>query len=161
MDLELVEPAVLEYSFRWLAKGGNLVIGVHLELGWCVRVDGDVTLLDTERRFVPVTPLLKVPFNEFSGLLKRASLRNEECRQLILDFPVELFLKYVFHTSCSGYWPELALDWLEAQESSWPMHRAELAGLSESRSMPQKARQRANRMLRISDGSRVLPPRRS
>lgn len=65
MDLELLEPEIIEGSFRWLAKGGRVVIGVHLEMGWCVRIDEDVTLLDKERSFVPVTPMLNVPYNEF------------------------------------------------------------------------------------------------
>lgn len=75
MDLELIEPEIIEGSFRWLAKGGRVVIGVHLEMGWCVRIDDDVTLLDKERSFVPVTPMLNVPYNEFSSFLKRGSLR--------------------------------------------------------------------------------------
>ncbi|WP_210131307.1 hypothetical protein [Stenotrophomonas rhizophila] len=151
--MELIEPAIHEHTFRWLIKGSGVLVGVQLGSGWCVRVAGDVALLDSEREFVPVIPLLNVAFNDFSNFLERASLLNPECREIICNFPFELFLKCVFHTSYSGYWPELALDWLEEQDNCWSKYRVELAAICECKAMPQRARQRAQRMLRAARAS--------
>lgn len=147
MNLTLLEPAIEDGSYRWLIAFWNCVVGVHAESGWCLRLDGDILPLDSESTFVPVGPLLELPANEFHEFLQRAAEKNPNFSQEILNFPRNILLKHILHTSYSSYWPEKAIAWLATEPTEWIKFQKELTALSKNKAMPQKMRQQALKML--------------
>jgi hypothetical protein len=148
MKARLIEPVLEQDAYRWLIDLGGRLIGVHAQAGWCVRVDGVVIALEAENDFVPLVPLLEVPEEDFAALLRRIVATASAWSHRMQTFPKETLLKHVFHTSYSGYWPERALSWLAADRALWSQFRDELMAFSTNKSMPQTARQHAQRMLR-------------
>lgn len=147
MNLTLLEPAIEDGAYRWLITLGKCVVGVHAESGWCLRLGGDILLLNAESTFVPVGPLLELPANEFHEFLQRAALGNPSFSQQILGFPQNILLKHIFHTSYSSYWPERAIAWLATEPAAWSNFQKELLVLSKNKAMPQQLRQQAHKML--------------
>lgn len=149
MNLTLLEPAIEDGPYLWLVALGNCVVGVHAESGWCLRLGGDILPLDAESTFVPVGPLLELPVNEFNEFLQRAAVENPRFSEQILDFPRNMLLKHIFHTSYSSYWPEKAIAWLATEPTAWTKFQRELLALSKNKAMPQQMRQQAHKMQRF------------
>ncbi len=148
MKIYFLEPAVEEGSYCWLLDVGGRFVGVHSQAGWCMRTDNGIIALDEEKKFVLLGPVLDLPAIEFSAFLKRATDALPAWAHLIKAFPKEYLLKHIFHTSYSGYWPERALAWLEADQEQWPNFQNELRDFSLKKGMPQAARQHAQRIMR-------------
>ncbi|MCW7537067.1 hypothetical protein OOT46_04275 [Aquabacterium sp. A7-Y] len=149
MELKMLDPAVEEGSYCWLISLGGSVIGVHVDNGWCVRInDGSILVLDVESKFVPLGPLLEMQPSEFSAFVQKAAATNPRFAHQISGFPRETLLKHIFHTSYSSYWPERALAWLETEQALWPRFQGELLTFSKNKVMSQRARQHAQKMLR-------------
>jgi hypothetical protein len=83
--------------------------------------------------------------------LKRVSKAAPALAKVVDSFPKETLLKHIFHTSYSSYWPERALEWLAADQDLWSKFRDELMMFATNKTMPQGARQRAQRMLRATE----------
>lgn len=147
MELQLLESVNDEGTYCWLIDIGGLLVGVHAESGWCVRINESVLVLDAENKYVPLGPLLEVPAEKFFAFLEQAAMANPSYGQQIRGFPKETLLKHIFHTSYSSYWPERALTWLATDRALWPKFREELQLFSTNKVMPQAARQHAQKML--------------
>lgn len=148
MKIRLLEPATEEGSYCWLINLGGCLVGVHVQAGWCVRIEGSVVVLDAESKYVPLGPLLETPSAELTAFLQRAAEAMPAWRAQILAFPKEVLLKHIFHTSYSSYWPERALAWLATDQELWPQFREELERFSKNKVMSQGARQHAQQMLK-------------
>lgn len=154
MKVKLIEPVNETGSYCWLIDLEGRLVGVQSDTGWCLCIDDRVTILDSESKFVLLGPLLDVPEADFSAFLKRVSATTTPSwSNLIQAFPKEMLLKHIFHTSYSSYWPERALSWLAADQLLWSNFRDELKAFSTNKAMPQAARQRARKMLRVTESN--------
>ena len=147
MKIVFNEVAIESSPFCWLIEIGSHKLGVHQNNGWCMQLDGRIILFDSEDKCVPLGPILEIELGELLNYLKRAADANPMYSDSIRKFPIELLLKHIFHTSFSGYWPEKALGWLDVEKNLQLAFKEELEKFASNKTMPQAARQKAQKML--------------
>jgi hypothetical protein len=147
MKTVFLAPPFVAVPYCWLFEIGLNKLGVHQRDGWCMKLGERIVLLDSEDKCVPLEPILDVDEKLFFNFLQEASLELPAYADSIALFPKVPLLKHVFHTSFSGYWPERAIAWLDADPSIQGLFQDELEKLILNKVMPQGLRQRAKRIL--------------
>ena len=119
-----------------------------------MKMGEQMLLLDSEDKCIPLEPILEVDENLFFKFLQDARKEFPTYADSIDRFPKVMLLKYAFHTSYSGYWPQKALTWLNADPGIQNLFQKELEIFAKNKVMPQGARQQARAILqRLSLGS--------
>ncbi len=147
MGVIFLTPPLDVSDYCWLLEIGTSKVGVHRSDGWCMQLDERLVFFDFEDKFMLLAPILEIDVKEFSDFMKTAEILYPDYSVVIRRFPKELLLKYIFHTSCSGYWPEKALAWLIADKDIRYLFKDELEKLIDNKVMPQGARQKARKIL--------------
>lgn len=148
MKITLLIPQIEASPYCWLVELGPRKLGVHKQNGWCMQLaDERVVFFNSEELCVHLCPILEMEERKFFDFLESAVASNLGYSESIRRFPKESLLKHVFHTSFSGYWPERALAWLNADEHIQPLFKDELKKFIENKVMPQGARQRAKKIM--------------
>lgn len=148
MRTAFLTPPIAAGQYCWLAELGSNKLGVHIKDGWCMQLGERLFLLDSEDKCVPLEPILEVEESVFFNFLDEARKAFPAYSASIDRFPKVMLLKHVFHTSFSGYWPEKALTWLDADPRIQSLFQEELQIFTEKKTMPQGARQKARKILK-------------
>jgi hypothetical protein len=126
-----------------------------------------VIFFDSEDKCMLLMPILEIEAKKFFDFLKTVEIHASSYSDAVRRFPKELLLKHVFHTSCSGYWPEKALAWLFDDNTLQPLFEDELKKIIDNKVMPQGIRQKAKKLMnslcvigksRPIDTSKILVP---
>lgn len=140
-------PPIEADPYFWMFEVGSNKLGVHQHVGWCMKLGERIVLLDSEEKCVLLEPILEVEEERLFTFLGDIKKEYPAYAWTIDRFPKVMLLKHVFHTSCSGYWPEKALTWLKTDSSIQNLFHDELERFIENKVMPQDARQRARKIL--------------
>ena len=147
MQISLISPPENISPYCWLVKLGGNKLGIHKVFGWCMQLTERVIYFDSESMCMPLLPILEMKVNDFKEFIRGASELNPDYVESIRLFPKVALLKYVFHSSSSGYWPEKALAWLDGDNDLYPQFRIELDELVKNKVMYQGSRQKAKKIL--------------
>lgn len=147
MKIAFLTPPIDASPYCWLVEIGPNKLGVHVNDGWCMQLGERLIVLDSEGKCVPLEPILELEENAFFNFLEDVKKAFPAYAAAINHFPKVILLKHVFHTSFSGYWPERALTWLDADPGIQSLLQEELRMFAEKKTMPQGARQKARRIL--------------
>jgi len=148
MEITFLIPTQQASPYCWLMKIGSMKLGVHKDNGWCMQFDSQLVFFDSEDKCMPLMPLLEIESKKIFDFLKIVEISASNYSEVVRRFPKELLIKYVFHTSCSGYWPEKALAWLVEDDALQPLFKDELIEFINNKVMPQGARQKAKKLIR-------------
>lgn len=148
MQVNFITPPLAIIPYCWLFDIGELRFGVHCHNGWCMQVDAETVSLDSEEKCMPLMPILESNKSSVIDFLAAAAISNPMFAGEIKQFPIELLIKHIFHTSFSEYWPEKALQWLVFDNTLPPLFKKELETFSENKTMPQKLRQKAKSLIK-------------
>jgi len=149
MKAHFLQPPLPDQVFFWIFEKDERVIGVHKTLGWCTRLRSETPIyFDTESKCMVLLILLEIEFAEFKTHLDTVCEAAPEYAASIQRFPLALLLRHAFHSSVSDYWPDKAIDWLDANPEVQPLLLAELEHLVTNKAMSQSLRHRARRMFR-------------
>ena len=147
MEITFLMPPLEASPYCWLIEVGTRKLGVHRHDGWCMQLDNRLVIFDSEDKCMPLSPILEVEAQKFADFLKTAEISAPNYSKVIRQFPKELLLKHIFHTSFSGYWPERALAWLIDDDNLQSLFENELEKFIYNKVMPQGARQRAKKIV--------------
>jgi len=134
--------------YCWLLEWEGLTLGVHREDGWYAQFGEQWVHFNAEYKCVHLWPLLELGHDEFFAFLSRAEELFPAYVPVIRDFPKLLLLQCAFRQSCPGYWPELAMNWLERDIDLQPSLKVDLEALIVNKHMQQHLRHRARRIVR-------------
>lgn len=144
----LLQQPIEEFPYCWLIQSGQGKLGVNKNNGWCVGIGDQIIFFNSEEKCVPLVPLLDIEEKKFFDFLNRTMLVKPDYADAIKRFPKVLLLKHVFNSSFSGYWPERALEWIVADKHIQSSLKDELTRFAQNKAMPQRARQKAERIVR-------------
>jgi hypothetical protein len=147
MNTIFLVPPIEASPYLWLVKIGSNKLGVHQDAAWFMKMGDRLLLLDSEEKCVPLEPILEVDVNLFFKFLQDVRKEVPSYADVIDQFPKVMLLKHVFHTAYSGYWPQMALNWLNADPGIQNLFQDELEIFAKNKVMPQAARQQARRIL--------------
>lgn len=136
---------VLVASLKPLAAGPVLEIGLTQDGRWVVAAaDGSVVDVETLENYLPLFPLLEMPFDEARENLEAEFKKRSLNEKWLLFFPFEDMVAAAL-TSRSKSWSNLALQWLEKLGPSETLCAA--VDVVRSTGMTQQQRHQAARIL--------------
>jgi len=147
MKAELLLPPLEVPPYCWLIEINSRKVGVHRDYGWCTQLNDRIILFDSEDNCMLLVPILEINAKTFTDFIKNIETIVPDYSDIVRKFPKMFLLKYIFHTSCSGYWPERALAWLIDDNNLQPLFQEELKKFIAQKTMPQAARQQAKKIL--------------
>ena len=113
---------------------------------WASDSRDSVIVYEPGSSVLPLFPCLEIEYSKFRGLGKAAFSRLGLSERLIDTFPTSE-LVYLALTDVSGYWAELALNWLEDIEIDNRI-KEQLQQITKAKWASQKTRQKASKFLR-------------
>ena len=122
------------------------ILGLDKNGYWVSNFGTSIIVYRPEKLVLPLFPCLEIEYNEFHNLLKAAFLRWGLSEKLIDTFPTSK-LVYLALTDVSGYWTELALNWLEYIIIDDKI-KEQLQQITHAKWASQKTRQKASKFLR-------------
>ena len=134
--------------YCWLLEWEGLTLGVHREDGWYAQFSDQWMLINAEYKCVHLLPLLELEHDEFFAFLSHAEEQFPAYAAVIRNFPRLLLLQCAFRRSCPGYWPELAMTWLERDIDLQPSLKEDVEALTVNKHIQQHLRHRARRIVR-------------
>lgn len=142
-------PPTVQQPYCWLFAHNEQKIGVHQTKGWCTQLRDDAPLFfDIEEKCVLMLILLELAPGEFDRYLADSRRTVPAYAESIACFPLTKLLKHTFHQSVSDYWPEKALNWLDARPDLQHEVLAELEHMVTNKAMSQSLRHRTRSMVR-------------
>lgn len=145
MKVQSIFPSDSE-SILWLIAVGQVKLGIDATCGWCLQLGSRVVMLKTRDDMVPLLPLLEMGRAQFFAHI--VNVMKQHPKYIVFVFPEVFLLQCAFETSVSDYWPNKAIDWLDADSSILEELRESLLSLMHQRWVGQRLKQRIVRKLK-------------
>lgn len=146
----LIQPPAVIEPYMWLVESASKRIGVHKTEGWCVLSHGEVFFAKAEADCMLLLPILEIAARDFLPSLVVAEELEPAYVHSIGEFPREGLVRYALIHSVSEYWPDKALAWLEGDSLLVKKLMVPLERLIENKSMSQRTRHKAKRLINSS-----------
>lgn len=148
METKFLQISTTSKPYLWLFEIGNKLLGVEHLNGWCMSLGERIIYFNTEKKCNSLLPILEIDYEKLQLHLNNTIEKIPSYASDISTFPKILLLKHAFHDSVSDYWPGKALAWLDADPAISIYFETELTTFLQDKSMPQTARQQANKILK-------------